>query len=123
MFRQFHISVILSVLGLTFGACNNQAQASGDPKENAAAVSEASPKDVESYTLEEIRAEQEIIEAQIKQIKAKGELERADKISLLKLQNHLIQSKRKESAIREQAIANYDTAIGNLARIKSEIKK
>jgi len=70
-------------------------------------VSEASPQAVQTFTIEEIRAEQEIIEGQIERIKAKGELERADKIGLLKLKrrkNLLLDAKLKiqEEIIQEQ---------------------
>lgn len=76
---------VLSLTALSLVACTSKAQANDDPKESKVAVSEASPQAVETYTIEEIRAEQEIIEGQIERIKAKGELERAEKIVLLRL--------------------------------------
>ena len=96
--RPSHITVVgFAVIAL--GACTNQAQASDDPQKKIVVVAEALPQVVEPMTLEEIRAKQEILEVQITEIRAKAELERADKIALIKLTRTLLVYEKKESQI------------------------
>lgn len=110
--RPLYITV-LSITGLFLGACTSKAQANDDPKESVVAVSETSPQAVETYTIEEIRAEQKVIEGQIERIKAKGELEKADKIILIKLERRYNSLLSVELNFQEHVIDEQRESIAN----------
>lgn len=83
-FRTFVISTTILPLALGTQACAQSTEEANTSKEVVVSVVSVTPE-TPIMTLEEIRVEQEIIEAKMAEIKAKGELERADKIALLNL--------------------------------------
>jgi len=70
------------LLSLSGQACGQSIEANEEQSTKVATVEAVAPQSA-PMTLEEIRAEQKVLEAEIEKIKAKGELERADKIDLL----------------------------------------
>jgi len=121
--RPIYVTV-LSLMAFSLVACTGKAQANDDPKESVAAVSEALPQSVKPYTLEEIRAEQKRLEAQIADIRAKAKLERADKIAVLKLQRQLINFENIESVMLNKIIQDQKAQLKKeFSSIRRQIKE
>jgi len=123
MLKPLIISLCLLPLTLTTQACGQSIEVNEEPNTTPVTVKAIVPKSV-PMTLEEIRAEQEKIEAQIAEIKAKGELERADKIALLKLARKLHASEKVETQMLGDIIKNQKERLANeFASIRGSIQE
>ena len=110
------------MLSLSGQACAQNMEPSQESNTNSATV-EALAHEPVRMTLEEIRAKQAKLEAQIAEIRGKVELERADKIALLKLTNILIVLKKSENAYQQKVIQEQKRRLAHeFAKIRKETK-
>jgi len=111
------------LLGFSAQACGQSIEAIEEPNTKSATVEAVAPQTSVTMTLEDIRAEQVKLEAQIAKIKAKGELERADKIALLKLTRKLLIAKKSETRFQEEIIKNQKEQLAReFALVREQIK-
>jgi len=110
-------------LTLTAPACGQNVEAIEESYTAPVTVEAVVPKSI-PMTLEEIRAEQEKLEAQIAEIRAKGELERADKIALLKMKRRYNALLDAELEIQDSMILEQKKLMAKeFAEIRSQISK
>lgn len=119
MLKPVIISLCLLPLTLTTQACGQSVEAIEKSNTAPVTVKAVVPKSA-PMTVEEIRAEQVKLEAQIAEIRAKRDLERADKIALLKLTNVLIALNKVEIDYQNAIIQKQK---GQMAREFAEIRE
>jgi len=107
---------------LTTPACGQSVEGIEKPNIKSATVEVVAPQSV-PMTLEEIRAEKQSIEAQIAEIRAKGKLERADKIALLKLNDKRFALMHNHQEILDKKIRDQKEVLAQqFSEIREQIK-